>query len=153
MLSFLSYDWLFVTLRSIARQAPLSMGFSRQEYWSGLPCPPPGDLPDPSFKLASLMPPALGGEFFTISATWEAQHTGSRLVRFIPAEASRDAQGREHHSKLKKTDTGELLFLESFCCDLCDLQQSDLFKLQFLHQKLEIKAWLLWEIRGDTVSS
>ena len=39
--------WLFVTPWTLAHQAPLSMGFSRQEYWSGLPCPPPGDLPDP----------------------------------------------------------------------------------------------------------
>ena len=42
MLSRFSYDWLFVTLWAIALQAHLSMGFSRQEYWSGLPCPPPG---------------------------------------------------------------------------------------------------------------
>ena len=48
------------------------MGFSRQEYWSGLPFPPPGDLPDPGIKLASLESPALAGGFFTISATWEA---------------------------------------------------------------------------------
>ena len=41
---------LFVTLWAIARQVPLSMGFSRQEYWNGLPCPPPGDLPDPRFE-------------------------------------------------------------------------------------------------------
>ena len=44
----LSHVWLFVTLRTIASQAPLSMGFSRQEYWSGLLFPPPGDLPWPS---------------------------------------------------------------------------------------------------------
>ena len=43
----LSCIWLFATPWTIAHQAPLSMGFSRQEYWSGLPCPPPGDLPDP----------------------------------------------------------------------------------------------------------
>ena len=53
--------------------APLSMGFSRQEYWSGLPCPPPGDLPNPGIKPASPISPALVGLFFTISATWEAQ--------------------------------------------------------------------------------
>ena len=53
-------------------QAPLSMGFSRQEYWSGLPCPPPGDLPDPGIKPISLMFPALAGRFFTASAAWEA---------------------------------------------------------------------------------
>ena len=59
----------------VARQAPLSMGFPRQEYWSGLPCPPPGDLPDPGIKPASLTSPALAGGFFTTSAPWEApQH-------------------------------------------------------------------------------
>ena len=52
-------------------QAPLSMGFSTQEYWSGLPCPPPGDLPDPGIKPTSLMSPALAGRFFTTSATWK----------------------------------------------------------------------------------
>ena len=50
---------LFVTLWTVAHQAPLSMGFSRQEYWSGLPCPPPGDLPDPGIKPASLATPTL----------------------------------------------------------------------------------------------
>ena len=53
-------------------QAPLSMGFSRQAYWSGLPCPPPEDLPDWGMEPASLMPPALAGRFFTTSTTWEA---------------------------------------------------------------------------------
>ena len=46
---------LFVTPWTVARQAPLSMGFSRQEYWNGLPCPPPGDLPDPGIEPESLM--------------------------------------------------------------------------------------------------
>ena len=58
-----------------ARQAPLSMGFSRQEYWSGLPFPPPGGLPDPRIKSTSLMSPALAGAFFCTSATWEALRT------------------------------------------------------------------------------
>ena len=48
------------------------MGFSRQEYWSGLPCSPPGDLPDPGTETASLISLALAGGFFTTSATWEA---------------------------------------------------------------------------------
>ena len=51
---------------------PLSTGFSRQEYWSGLPCPLPGDLPQPRIKPVSLMSPALTGKFFITSATWEA---------------------------------------------------------------------------------
>ena len=44
----------FATLWTVACQAPLSMGFSRQEHWTGLPCPPPGDLPDPGIKPTSL---------------------------------------------------------------------------------------------------
>jgi len=48
------------------------MGFSRQECWSGLPCPPPGDLPKPGIKSSSLVSPALAGRFFTTSTTWEA---------------------------------------------------------------------------------
>ena len=58
----LSCVQLFATLWTVAHQAPLSRGFARQEYWNGLPFPPPGDLPDPSIKPAS---PALAGEFFT----------------------------------------------------------------------------------------
>jgi len=49
------------------------MGFSRQEYWSGLPCPSLGDLPNPRIKLPSLKSPALAGKFFTASATWKAK--------------------------------------------------------------------------------
>ena len=62
---------LIVTLQTIACQAPLSMGFSRQEYWSGLPCLHPGDLPNPGIEPVSLMSPALAGRFLTTSATGE----------------------------------------------------------------------------------
>ena len=48
-----------VTPWAVAHQGPMSMGFSRQEYWSGMPCPPPGDLPDPEMELASPAAPAL----------------------------------------------------------------------------------------------
>ena len=65
MLSYFSRVQLFVTLWTAARQVSLSMGFSRQEYWSGLPCPPPGDLPNPGIKPTSLMSPALAGKFYT----------------------------------------------------------------------------------------
>ena len=68
----LSRVWLSVTPWTVARQAPLSMGFSRPEHWSGLPFPSPGDLPDPGIKAKSLMFPALADKFFTTSATWEA---------------------------------------------------------------------------------
>ena len=55
MLSRFSRVQLFVTLWTVALQAPLSVGLSRQEYWSGWPCPPPGDLPDPGIEPTSLM--------------------------------------------------------------------------------------------------
>ena len=69
-------------LWTVARQAPRSIGFSRQEYWSGLPWPPPVDLPNPKIEPESLKSPALAGRFFTTSATWETmwrrvKHKGS----------------------------------------------------------------------------
>ena len=60
-------------------QAPLSLGFSKQEHWSGLPCPPPGNLPNPEMEPASLASPALAGGLFTTGATWQAQKGTSRL--------------------------------------------------------------------------
>ena len=62
-----------MTLWSVACQAPLSMGFSRQEDWSGLPCPLPENLSNRGIEPTSLTPPALAGGFFTTGATWEAQ--------------------------------------------------------------------------------
>ena len=71
VLNHFSRFQLFMTLWTIARQAPLSMGFSRQECWSGLPFPPLWDLPDPGIEPTSLGSPALAGGFFTSSASWE----------------------------------------------------------------------------------
>ena len=72
VLSLFSRVRLFAAPWTVAYQVPLSMGFSRQEYWSGLPFPSPGDLPDRGIKFTSLMSPALAGKFFTTSDTWEA---------------------------------------------------------------------------------
>ena len=69
MLSRFSRVQLFVAPWAVARQAPLSMGFLRQEYWSGLPWPPPGDLLNPGIEPMSLMSPALASGFFTTSTT------------------------------------------------------------------------------------
>ena len=67
---------LFVTVWTVAHQAPMSLGFSRPEYWSGLLCPPPGDLPDPGIKPTSFVSPELAGGFFTTSTTWKVlEHT------------------------------------------------------------------------------
>ena len=81
VLSGFSHVRLIMALWSMAHQDPLSMGFSRHKYWSGLPCLPPGYLPDPGIKLLSLTSPALAGGFFATSATWEASE--SRLVDVI----------------------------------------------------------------------
>ena len=81
MLSCFSCVQLFVTLWTVDHQASLPMVFSKQEYWRGLPCPPPGDLPDPGIKPLSLTSPALAGRFFTTNATWEAQRKKKMKVK------------------------------------------------------------------------
>ena len=74
MCCMLSHVQLFVTPWTVAHQAPLSMGFSRQEYSSGLPFPPPGYLPDPGIKSAS---PALAGGFFTTESPGNSLRPGA----------------------------------------------------------------------------
>ena len=73
VLSCFSCVRLFAILWTIACQVPLSMGFSRQEYWSRLPFPPPGDLPNPRIKPASPGSPASAGRFFTTGAAKSLQ--------------------------------------------------------------------------------
>ena len=72
-LCLLSCVWLFVTPWTVACQALLSMGFSRQEYWSGWIFPPPGDLPDPGMEPTFLESPAFADGLFTTRAIWEVQ--------------------------------------------------------------------------------
>ena len=67
--------WLFVTPWTVAHQAPLSMGYCRQEYWSRLPFSSPQDLPNPGIKPESLKSPELAGRFFTTSSTINNKHT------------------------------------------------------------------------------
>ena len=67
-----SHVRLFVTLWTVAHQPPLSLGFSRQEYWSGVAMPSLEDLPNPGTEPASLTSPALTGRSLTTSATWKA---------------------------------------------------------------------------------
>ena len=71
----------FVTLGSAAHQAPLSMGFPRQEYWSGLPYPPPEDLPNPRIEPESFVSPALADEFFTPATPGEPQKKRRRKLK------------------------------------------------------------------------
>ena len=107
------------------------MGFSRQECWSGLPCPPSGDLPDSGIEPTSLMSPALAGGFFTTSATWEAQDA----LFFLPLyfELILDLE------KSCKDST------KSFLIGLTRVSQTlTLFNLLYNHiHALFVKAWIL----------
>ena len=75
VMCMLSHVWLFVTPWAVARQTPLSMGFSRQEYWSGLPFPSLGDLPDPEVKPGPL---ALQANFLLSEPPGKPKMTNSR---------------------------------------------------------------------------
>ena len=90
MLSGFSHVRLSTTLWTVACQAPLSMGFSRQEYWSGLPCPPPGDLPDPGIKAVSPVTPALQVDSSTLS------HRGSPYSRIIKCNYTKEEGGNQN---------------------------------------------------------
>ena len=74
------FSCVSVMVWTVVCQGPLSMGFSRQEYWSGLPCPPSGDLPNPGTEPTSLTSPALASRFFTTSTTWEARKPLGKLL-------------------------------------------------------------------------
>ena len=77
----LSRAWLFATPWTVAHQAPTSMGFSRQEYWSGLPFPSLGNLPDPGIEPAS---PALAGGFFTTELPGKPRSDTVLWIRLFP---------------------------------------------------------------------
>ena len=80
VLSCFSSVRLFATLWTVAHQAPLAMGFPRQEHWNGLPCPPPGDLVDPGIEPTSLASPALAGGFVTAEPQGRTEE-GKRQAR------------------------------------------------------------------------
>ena len=80
-----------MTLWTIAHQAPLSMGLSRQEYWSGLPCPPPGDLPDPGIQLLSLLSYSLTSENINQRSHWNCAHLFRDMSAFFAALESNQA--------------------------------------------------------------
>ena len=106
----LSHVWFFAAPWTVVYQTPLSMGFSRQEYWNGLPFPTPGDLPDSETEPES---PGFAGRFLTTSTTWEAIFPGvhanplqySCLVRPHRQRSLRAYSPRAH----KESDTNELL--------------------------------------------
>ena len=90
MLSRFSHVQLFMNPWTVACQAPLSTRFPRQEYWNGLLCSPPGDLPDPGIEPASLLSSALASRIFITSSTWEAHQLSSvQFSRLVVSDSLR----------------------------------------------------------------
>ena len=83
-------------------QAPLSVGFSRHEYWSGLPYPPPFDLLNPGIEPASLMSPALAGRFFTTRTTWEDPCIGRQSLNHLTPTEVPDLPKQTLNSKTRQ---------------------------------------------------
>ena len=127
--------WLFVTPWPVACQAPQSMGFSRQEYQSGLPFPSPGDLPDPRIEPTSLASPALAGGFSTTSATWEPhltiQHRKYRCHQpwwdgkkeAIPEDGNKSVRRRQKNTKQRMRGGGSWDVNETRKVKLFDLNE------------------------------
>ena len=81
-----------MTPRTIAHQTPLSIGFSRQECWNGVPCPPPGDLPEPGIELASLTSPVLVGGFLKAQLVKDSCNAGD--LGSIPGVGRSSGEGK-----------------------------------------------------------
>ena len=86
MLSCFSRVQRFKALWTVSLQAPLSMEFSKQDYWSGLPCPTPGDLPDPEIKPTSLTFLTLASRLFSTSARWEDPYMAPVYLNYFCEE-------------------------------------------------------------------
>ena len=108
MLTRFSCVPLFATLWTVARQALLSMRFSRREHWSGLPCLSSGDLPNLGIEPTSLRSPALAGGFFITSATWEAPYI------YIYALFLRFTSHLVHHRAMRRVLCAVQLVLISY---------------------------------------
>ena len=83
MLSRFSHVRLFATLWTVVRQAPLSMGFSRLEYWGSWPCPPPRDLPNPGIEPGSTVSPTLASGFFTTCVLGNIKFESLNIYYFL----------------------------------------------------------------------
>ena len=109
MLSGFSHVQLCATLWTVACRGPLSMGFSRQKYWSGLPFSPPEDLPDPGIDPPSLMSPAFTGVFFTTSAPWKPIWYNLVLAEEPEIKLPTSTESSKKQESSRKTSTSALL--------------------------------------------
>ena len=120
ILSHFSHVWLFVTLWTVAHQVPLSMGFSRQEYWSGLPCPPPADLPSPGIEPASPIPPALQADSLPTESAGKPEVNISAAHQILLILPSRHLLGL-HLPTSYKCSYGQVTYFSK-----CSMTRSDM---------------------------
>ena len=145
VLSCFSCVQLFATLWTVPRQAPLSMGFSRQEYQSGLPCPTPGYLPYPGIEPVSLVSPALAGGFFTTRPTWEAQVQSKYAINIscchyylyhhvLKGWQNQTANPRSASKalSLNRAPHGKLMPISQGCCD----NYTKVWMVKWLYQEI-----------------
>ena len=97
LLSQISHVQIFATLWIVAHQAPLSLGFSRQQYWNRLPWPPPGDLPNPGIESWSLMSPALQVDSLLLSHHGSPHYSYPSLMFAVPAQPRNKLNWNKHN--------------------------------------------------------
>ena len=115
---FLNHVRLFATPWAIAHQAPLSLGFSRQENWSGWPCPPPGDLPSPGTGPRSPTSPSLAGRFFTVEPPGKFLYlTGTKMNKIwsFPCRTQRLLTEADSHTDQHSVEDSRTALHEEFC--------------------------------------
>ena len=131
VLSHFSCVWLFGTLWTVACQTPLSMGFSRKEYWSRLPCPSPGDLPNLGIEPALS---ALAAGFFTTSTTWEAPFSPIGPQLLLIFESLNNSNGKTYEKMISYT-------WKAFCsADLICLKHSS-FWVRRGRDPIDLSTW------------
>ena len=137
MLNHFSCVQLCVTLWTVAHKAPLSMGLSKQEYWSGLPCPPPRDLPNTGIEPASLKPPALAGRLYTTSVTWEAHNSTSVYLnkKIYLNQILTDIEGHiDNPLQYSRGPSVQFNSVTQSCLNLCDPMNRSMPGLPVHHQ-------------------
>ena len=142
VLSHFSRVWLFVTLRTGAWQAPLSRLFSRLEYWSGLPCPPPGDLPQPVIKPSSPVF-CIAGRFFTAEPSEKPDHLMPLLIRINSLKVAMTMKTGRQNSILPVLSPirAQKKFYQLFLCNASSPVKPLEFSQEAIWAQQTLRAW------------
>ena len=147
VLSRFSHVQLFVTPWTVAHQAPLFMEFPMQEYWSGLPVPPPGNIPNPGMEPMSPVTSTLAEGFFTISSTWEAPLLGHVMQKRYFCRSSIPPCSLENQDRPPWSLC--LLFRGNVCSGSWLLPSFHLTALLPFSQVLSLTRWALCLLTGS----